>query len=118
MSGPKTLAPERPEPAFEQPWHAQVFALTVHLNESGAFSWADWVARFSATLRRHGLGRDLNGGEDYFAAWLETLEHYLAEAGTVAAQDAEDMRLKWEAAYLATPHGHPVQLEEPSAQES
>ncbi|AHD08779.1 nitrile hydratase accessory protein [Phaeobacter gallaeciensis] len=106
---------KRPEPAFDQPWHAQVFALTVHLNENGVFSWGDWVWRFSATLRRHGLAKDLNGGEDYFAAWLETLELYLAEVGTVAAEDAVDMRLKWETAYLATPHGQPVRLAESTA---
>ncbi|WP_405110447.1 nitrile hydratase accessory protein [Phaeobacter sp. BS52] len=117
MSGFENLAQAQPDPAFGQPWHAQVFALTVHLNERGAFSWGDWVARFSATLRRHGLAKDLNGGEDYFAAWLETLEHYLAEASTVAVEDAADMRLKWEAAYLTTPHGQPVRLAEPAAQE-
>ncbi|AFO88177.1 nitrile hydratase accessory protein [Phaeobacter inhibens] len=117
MSAFDTSTAKRPEPAFDQPWHAQVFALTVHLNENGAFSWGDWVSRFSATLRRHGLAKDLNGGEDYFAAWLETLEQYLAEAGTVAAEEAEDMRRKWEVAYLATPHGQPVRLAEPAVQE-
>lgn len=28
-----------PEPVFEAPWHAHLFALTVHLNESGLFDW-------------------------------------------------------------------------------
>ncbi|MFV1492835.1 nitrile hydratase accessory protein [Phaeobacter sp. JH18-32] len=110
MSTTDTPVAERPEPAFEQPWHAQVFALTVHLNESGALSWGDWVTRFSASLRRHGLERDLNGGEDYFAVWLETLEMFLAETGRVAPVDAEGMRARWEAAYLSTPHGMPVEL--------
>ena len=50
----------RPEPVFLQPWHAQVFALTVHLNESGVFDWPDWAAQFGATLARHGLERDLD----------------------------------------------------------
>ncbi|MFS4580475.1 nitrile hydratase accessory protein [Phaeobacter sp. C3_T13_0] len=100
----------RREPAFDQPWHAQLFALTVHLNESGAFSWGDWVTRFSTTLRQHGLNRDLNGGEDYFAAWLETLETFLAETGQVAPADAEVIRARWEEAYLTTPHGAPVHL--------
>ena len=102
----------RPEPAFEAPWHAQVFALTVHLNESGQFSWGDWAARFGATLRRHGLSRDLNGGEDYFAAWLETLEDLLAERGMAEAGDVSALRDAWEAAYLRTPHGAPVRLDD------
>ncbi|MBM1634158.1 nitrile hydratase accessory protein [Sulfitobacter mediterraneus] len=99
-----------PEPAFEAPWHAQVFALTVHLNEAGHFAWADWAERFGATLARHGLDKELNGGEDYFTAWLETLEGYLAEIGMAAPADVADLRNAWEAAYLSTPHGAPVHL--------
>jgi len=99
-----------PEPAFEAPWHAQVFALTVHLNEAGHFAWADWAERFGATLARHGLDKELNGGEDYFNAWLETLEGYLAEIGMAAPADVADLRNAWEAAYLSTPHGAPVHL--------
>lgn len=98
------------EPAFSEPWHAQLFALTVHLNESGRFDWPDWAARFSATLARHGLTRDLDGGDDYFVAWLETLEELLAEQGAANSTEAALMREAWEAAYLATPHGQPVRL--------
>ena len=100
----------KPEPVFEAPWHAQVFALTVHLNEAGHFVWGDWAERFGATLKRHGLGRELNGGEDYFAAWLETLERYLAELAMTDPTRVEELRAAWEAAYLATPHGEPVRL--------
>ena len=100
----------RPEPAFEAPWHAQIFALTVSLNEAGHFRWGDWAARFGATLKRHGLNKKLNGGEDYFAAWLETLEAYLAEIGMAKADEVENLRGAWETAYLSTPHGNPVRL--------
>ena len=31
-----------PEQAFAAPWHAEVFALAVHLNEAGHFCWAEW----------------------------------------------------------------------------
>ena len=99
-----------PEPVFEAPWHAQVFALTVHLNEAGHFAWGDWVPRFGATLKRHGLARELNGGEDYFAAWLETLEGYLSEIGLAAPERLAALRGAWEEAYLSTPHGQPVTL--------
>ena len=98
------------EPAFSEPWHAQVFALTVHLNEAGHFDWPDWAARFGATLARHGLERSLNGGDDYFNAWLETLQQLLAELGHAAPADVEQIRRDWEHAYLSTPHGAPVRL--------
>jgi len=35
----------KPEPVFEAPWHAQVFALTVHLNEAGP----QWEAAYLRT---------------------------------------------------------------------
>ncbi len=33
-----------PEPVFAEPWHAQVFAVTVALNEAGRFAWSEWAA--------------------------------------------------------------------------
>lgn len=99
-----------PEPVFEEPWHGQVFALTVHLNEAGHFQWSDWAARFSDVLARRGLDHELNGGSDYFEAWLETLEGFLAETGRVDPRAVEEVKAAWEAAYLSTPHGAPVCL--------
>ena len=102
-----------PEPAFEAPWHAQLFALTVHLNESGLFDWPFWADRFGATLAQHGLARELNGGEDYFNAWLETFETLLIDAGHARPGDLRVLRNGWETAYLNTPHGAPVHLNDP-----
>ena len=102
---------EAPEPVFGEPWHAQVFALTVHLNESGHFDWSSWASRFGATLARHGLERHLDGGDDYFLAWLETLEIFLAEIGMASEVALEKTRAAWEHAYLRTPHGEPVSLD-------
>ena len=98
-------------PTFQEPWHAQLFALTVHLNEAGRFAWPDWAARFSATLKAHGVAKDLDGGDDYFTAWLETLEVLLAEKGWAEAAQVAKMRDAWEQAYLRTPHGAPVHLD-------
>lgn len=97
-------------PVFAEPWHAQLFALTVHLNEAGRFDWPEWAARFGAMLKRHGLAKDLDGGDDYFNAWLDALEGLLAEKGMAEATALRQIKAKWEAAYLATPHGEPVRL--------
>lgn len=101
-----------PEPVFTDPWQAQVFALTVHLNEAGHFDWPDWTVRFAATLARHGLEKDLDGGDDYFQAWLDTLETFLQDLGLSEATEVRDLKQAWEEAYLATPHGQPVKLPE------
>jgi nitrile hydratase accessory protein len=103
-----------PEPVFEAPWHAQLFAVTVALRDAGVIDWPDWTARLGATLARHGTdaaGRALDGGDDYFTAWLETLETLLVETGTAPAEEQARLRAAWEAAYLATPHGAPVRLD-------
>lgn len=97
---------------FDEPWHAQVFALTVALSEAGQFAWGEWAEAFGATLARHGLSRELDGGADYYAAWLETLERLLAERGLADPGQVQAMRDAWEAAYLATPHGKPVRLQD------
>ncbi|MCG7573864.1 nitrile hydratase accessory protein [Phaeobacter sp. CNT1-3] len=107
-----TAATGLEEPAFTEPWHAQVFALTVHLNEAGQFTWAEWVNRFSTVLRQHGAERSLNGGEDYFNAWLATLEAFLRDRGMASAAQVEHTRAAWEEAYLTTPHGAPVTLKQ------
>ncbi len=99
-----------PEPVFQHPWHAQVFALTLALNESGRFTWPEWVARFSEMLAQHGLDKELDGGDDYFNAWLETLEMILAEDGAAPAPEVDRYRDDWERAYLGTPHGAVVRL--------
>lgn len=99
-----------PEPGFETPWHAHLFALTVCLNEAGYFAWTDWASRFAATLSAHGLQKELDGGEDYFNAWLETLEGLLADLGLAGAEDLSTLKAAWTDAYLSTPHGSPVHL--------
>jgi nitrile hydratase accessory protein len=100
-----------PEPAFAAPWHAHVFALTVHLNEAGHFVWGDWAQRFGAMLKQHGVAKELNGGDDYFNAWLETLESFLAEINMADPAAVERTRAAWEHAYLSTAHGDPVTLD-------
>lgn len=99
-----------PDPVFEEPWHAQLFALTVHLNETGHFTWPDWAARFGETLASHGLSKELNGGSDYFDAWLETLERFLTDKGMAESETLQTLKSAWETAYLSTPHGQPVVL--------
>lgn len=98
---------------FDDPWQAQLFALTVALSDAGHFSWPDWTVAFGATLKRHGASRELDGGADYFNAWLETLEGLLNRTGMAASADVSGVKAAWEEAYLTTPHGQPVRLKVP-----
>ena len=101
-----------PEPSrFDEPWQAQIFALTVALSEAGQFTWPDWTRAFGATLARHGADRPLDGGANYYNAWLETLETLLAASGAAPAAEVAAVKAAWTRAYLATPHGQPVVLD-------
>lgn len=99
-----------PEPVFEAPWHAQVFALTVHLHAQGAFGWPEWTEQFGAVLAEHGVDKELDGGEDYFLAWVEALERICATKGLAEAQVLAQLKEGWARAYFATPHGAVVRL--------
>ncbi|MEZ5779252.1 MAG: nitrile hydratase accessory protein [Paracoccaceae bacterium] len=102
-----------PEPArFDDPWHAQLFALTVAMSEAGHLSWPDWARAFGATLKAHGATGPLDGGADYYAAWLVTLETMLDRAGFTGRPEREAIRDAWETAYRSTPHGKPVRLKD------
>ncbi|WP_227446325.1 nitrile hydratase accessory protein [Cognatishimia sp. F0-27] len=99
-----------PEPVFGAPWHAQVFALTVHLHTRGAFSWTDWAQMLGAVLAEHGLNKELDGGDDYFLAWVSALEQICARQGLADAATLQTLKAQWAAAYRDTPHGAPVHL--------
>lgn len=99
-----------PQPVFEQPWHAQLFALSVALHAQGLFSWPDWTKRFGARLKHNGADHELNGGDDYFTAWLETLEALLVERDPKDKRQLSDLHATWAEAYLSTPHGSPVAI--------
>jgi len=98
------------EPVFEAPWHAEAFALAVSLEAAGCFSWSEWTAVFSEVLADHGQDRDLDGGDDYFLAWISALERICAAKGLAGAAALSGLKAEWEAAYLSTPHGAPVRL--------
>lgn len=93
-------------PPFGAPWQAQLFALTVALNEAGHVAWPDWAAA---------LGAELDGGavdgSDYFEHWLAALERLLAARGHAAPEELGALAAAWRRAARATPHGAPIRLE-------
>ena len=95
---------------FDEPWQAEVFALTTHLNESGMFTWAEWANRFSAELAQSET--PVEGGSDYYSIWLDTLLQMLIDLGHANAEEVEAMKTQWIDAYERTPHGEPVHLKE------
>ena len=107
--------PLSPEKVFDAPWHAEVFALAVHLNEGGYFDWPEWARRFGENLAaaktvKIGVGEGLDGSDDYYQIWLQTLIELMQEKGLVDAKMLVSIKAQWREAYLTTPHGKPVHL--------
>lgn len=95
-------------PAFDEPWQAEAFALTVALHERGVFSWSEWAQALSAQVKAPGAAAD---GSDYYDCWLRALETLLAGKGLAAPADIDSLAAAWERAAHATPHGKPILLE-------
>lgn len=99
------------QPPFEAPWQAQAFALAVHLNERGVFTWSEWAEALGAQRRRSGEAGIADRPEQYYLDWLQALEHLLIQRDPATADELRAFREAWVAAYEATPHGHPVHLD-------
>ena len=107
--------PLSPEKVFDAPWHAEVFVLAVYLNEGGYFDWPEWAGRFGENLAaaktvKIGVGAGLDGSDDYYQIWLQTLIELMQKKGLVDAKMLASIKAQWREAYLTTPHGKPVHL--------
>ena len=96
---------------FQDPWHSQLFAITVQLSEKGHFSWKAFVKVFGEALKKERLPtKNLDGSNDYFSCWLNALEEILIEKKISNQNTLILLKEEWTQAYLSTPHGKPVNI--------
>ncbi len=107
---PHDAGTEKTEPAFAEPWHAELFAVTHTLSASGHFSWSDWTDQFAIALKLANNNGSPKDGSDYYDIWLVTFEEFLIARDLANASDLADLKHAWTQAYLSTPHGDPVAL--------
>jgi nitrile hydratase accessory protein len=111
LSAPEPLPPlpglprDDDGPVFAEPWQAQAFAMAVHLNAAGAFTWTQWAAALAAELKDSG-----DDGSHYYDHWLSALEKLLAARGLADPATLALLKADWAHAYEVTPHGKPVEL--------
>ena len=95
-------------PVFAAPWEASAFAMVLALHRAGRFEWREWVALLSAKIA---TSEPDPTGALYYERWTAALEKLLAKLDLLT-DDAIGARSEaWRAAYLATPHGKEVLLE-------
>lgn len=96
-------------PVFREPWEATAFALVLRLHEAGHFTWAEWTEALSAEIRA-AQGAQRPAGDTYYLSWLTALERLTTQKGLTDAATLFERKEAWHHAYLATPHGQPVEL--------
>ena len=100
---------------FQNPWHGQVFAITVQLSEKGNFTWKEFVEVFGNSLNKARLElNSLDGNDDYFKCWLNALEEIIISKKLGNSNILSLLKKDWTNAYLSTPHGKPVKIKQRS----
>lgn len=97
-------------PAFDYPWQADAFGLTVQLYRNGRFTWAQWVEVFSAEIKASPVQPGETPNDAYYRQWLTALETIVRSSGLVSVAEIAERAEDWRKAYLNTPHGEPVLL--------
>ncbi len=98
-------------PVFNEPWQAQAFAITLSLQEAGLIDAAEWTDALASAIAEAQKAGDPDLGDSYYEHWLSALEA-LVQIKNLSSNEELDERVKaWRRAYLATPHGMPILLE-------
>lgn len=98
------------EPVFGEPWEAQVFSLVAALVDGGTISSAEWSQALGAAIREAQQEGDPDTGDTYYQHWLRALENLLQTKNLALNEELHALVQAWREAYLATPHGQPVEL--------
>ncbi|MEM9853260.1 MAG: nitrile hydratase accessory protein [Pseudomonadota bacterium] len=98
-----------PQKPFDAPWQAELFALTVALNEAGAFAWSEWTDAFAQRLK----ATQGEGNAAFYEAWLKAFESLLVAKGIADHAQLERLVAAWQDAARQTPHGTPITLDRP-----
>ena len=95
---------------FDEPWHAEVFAVTVHLSEQNLFSWTEWTDAIGKQINKSELTRPIDGSNDYYNVWLHALIELISTKGITDAEAILELQNQWADAYRNSPHGKPVKI--------
>ena len=99
---------------FLSPWQGQLFAITVHMSEIGYFKWDEFTHLFGKHLQLKKLFKlkEVNLDDRYYICWLNALEELIINKKLANKKSFSIFKKKWEKAFLNTPHGKPVKIEE------
>lgn len=97
---------------FQEQWHAQVIAIVELLTAEGKITPTVWSETLGAELDKRSRDGDPDDDSTYYSAFLSALECILDQAGIASQLELDKREGDWRHAYLSTPHGEPVVLED------
>lgn len=97
-------------PVFNEPWEAEVFAMTLSVHEQGMFTWKEWAAMLSESISEAQQQGDPDLGNTYYSHWLTALENMIVHKQIGSRSQLEQLRNDWDHAARHTPHGQPIEL--------
>ena len=95
-------------PKFGEPWHAQVFGLSMALAQAGVFTWGKWVETFSEEIKRAPQSALETSEEAYYRQWSEALISLLADLDVMSDDEMAETVEHWRRSYIVTEHGKPI----------
>lgn len=96
-------------PVFNAPWEAEVFAMTLSMHEQGVFTWKEWAAMLSDSIKQAQQHGDPDLGDTYYNHWLTALERMIVYKKIGSRLQLEQLKDEWEFAVLNTPHGQAIE---------
>lgn len=99
------------EPAFAEPWQAQVMGVAAALVAAGRFTAADWSDTLGAEIVKANAAGAPDNAATYYQCALEALERLSKERSLTDADSLATRKAAWIEAYEHTPHGQPVVLD-------
>jgi nitrile hydratase accessory protein len=99
-------------PAFDEPWQAQALGIADRLIDAGVLSAKNWAEGLGQELRSAAEIGARDNKDTYYSAVLAALEKLLGGIGIISREELDARVEAWRQAYLTTPHGRPVELQE------
>lgn len=73
--------------AFKEPWHAQLFAITIALHEGGIMSWTEWSNLLAKEIEARAPVPGADPEDEYYGSWQAALERFLQSRDLVEGSE-------------------------------
>ncbi len=108
----KPLAGVDGDPVFDEAWQAQALAIADTLVQNGLFGAVEWSRTLGEKLAAAEADGQPDNQETYYRCVLASIETLVAAHSDIDSAAMQGKRQDWEKAYLSTPHGQPVRLDD------